>query len=701
MNDIGLIASRSKKDDPSNPASASTRLHNHLTEFKNSLSRNLQYSSRNTDIHMYSKASLPSYALMHIMYFTSVMLLHRSSLYFVPLQSKDTSNSIEGDYQSPYSRQQTAGAPLPSGELPPKLSDSATDRENLDTYLRAAQQLLELVRGCHDRDVMCESPLVGWGIYQSCFAGIYAVRFGLLNPKRNPVSGSTKYSNLAKDVCKAIEILAEMRPRLKMAGTWFRTLHRLNSYYGCIQQELPLSYKPLGDDKDVSAVNKVFARYGCVEDQLQMSVAPQLETMPNPYVTPYTVLETGSALQAPQLSKSTPPIVAPRPEGGSNLSDLATAAVAREPFNTMNSKTSNSARSIAPLLHPPAPPSSAPPVPPPQNVRGDNLQLERAWSGISAPTKPETTATVSNHVYTLPPLQPSLHASTQAPMGTSVLHTSTASAPPSATTSSYPQGQPLNASANGQNGLTAVASAIANDELKTPQSSTTMSLHGKPPEPSNGGRLQPLSSWAPAATMPSSHSLPPLIGGSKSAPGSAPALTYGATESSLPSSHQLAVPPGMGPPPAIVQHQSSQQPNVLPPLASSGYNHTIHASQSQPVAQPKHHAPATSLSSAGALMANPPPTSRSTARSPSQPTKPAAPLLSDSILSLDLGGDDALAFFEGAGWELFAPKLASKKTGLPDHHPVGANGMSRGWLGGSQGLPSGWLAVIWADVPTS
>ncbi|KAI5280582.1 hypothetical protein KEM54_003634, partial [Ascosphaera aggregata] len=94
--------------------------------------RNLQYSSRNTDIHMYSKSSLPSYALIHVMYFTSVMLLHRSSLNFIPLQLQEPAESIEDDDQLPHGRQQTTSALPPRGESPPKLSDFATNCENLD-----------------------------------------------------------------------------------------------------------------------------------------------------------------------------------------------------------------------------------------------------------------------------------------------------------------------------------------------------------------------------------------------------------------------------------------------------------------------------------------------------------------------------------------------------------------------------------------
>ncbi|KAI5304179.1 hypothetical protein KEM56_006768 [Ascosphaera pollenicola] len=711
---------RSKKDDPSNPASTSTRLQNHLADFKSSLSRNLQYSSRNTDIHMYSKASLPSYALMHIMYFTSVMMLHRSSLYFIPLQSKDSANSIESDYQSPYSRQQTASAPLPGGEPPPRLSDSATDRDNLDTYLRAAQQLLELVRGCHDRDVMSESPLVGWGIYQSCFAGIYAVRFGLLKSRKNPTSGSTKYNSLGNDVCAAIEILAEMRPRLKLAETWFRTLHRLHSYYGRIQQELPVGYKPLGDDEDVSAISKTFAKLGSSEDRLQVVAAPAAESAPNPPASAYSLVEEGTqtVLPAPQLSKSTPPVVASRTEGGSNLSDLAAVAGTREPFATVHNKASSGARSIAPLLQ----------GPPQQTVGGENAQIERTWTGMSAPANPETTPASNNHVYTLPPLQPPLCVSTQPPTSASLLHAPPASNPPIATSSAYPPGTSLILSTSG---LAPVSTTVVNDESKKSQSGAAMGMHGNPPSPSLGSRLQPLSSWAPTTSIPTSHSLPPLVGGPKSAPGSVSTLGYSVSaqlnrsdqptssssqpslamntyatsgsvnDGTIPPTQHLTTPAGMGPPPSLLQQPPSQS-NLLPPLASSSYGHALHTAQSQSTAQPKHHASTTSLSGAPLMILNPHTTSRSAARSPTAPTKPATPLLNDSTLSLDLGGDDVLAFFEGAGWEQFAPNLAStKKAGPPDHYPVGANGMSRGWLGGSQGLPSGWLAVIWADAAIS
>ncbi|KAI5290398.1 hypothetical protein KEM54_001646 [Ascosphaera aggregata] len=576
---------------------------------------------------------------------------------------------------------------------------------------------------------MSESPLVGWGIYQACFAGIYAVKFGLLDAKKNLGPGSGKYSGFASDVCKAIEILADMRPRLKMAETWFRTLHRLHSYYCHIQKELPIGYQYFGNGEEITAMEQVLVRFGCSEDTLQASNAAAMETVGDTATASCVTLEDGKLMHAAQASKSTPSTITVQPDGSCNLSDLATLAGTREPFATGSNSASSNNRSIAPLIPLAAAPGAVSQELPAQAVGAENPQVERTWGGIAPVSQSESTPSSTNHVYTLPPLQPSLCAVTQAPTSSSLLHGSSVATVHSAVASSFPPANLIVPPAGSVSNVPTMAIPMATteaDEVKGSQSNTSMVIQGQPASPTIATRLQPLTSWVPASSVSATPSLPPIL---KSTIGPTPVLGYPATapvsrneastssqpghaissysssttigETAPASGRQLNTPPGMGlPPPSNIQ-QSPQRPNLLPPIASTNYSHGPPTAQAQPAVQTRHRAAATPLSNAPPVALNislP----RTTGPGSLLTFKPFGVLQDDSILSLDLGGDDALAFFEGAGWELFAPHLASKKPiDGSGQYSVGANGMSRAWLGGSQGLPSGWLALIWADTATS
>ncbi|KKK25372.1 hypothetical protein ARAM_007121 [Aspergillus rambellii] len=214
------VPRRNEQLPPWHPDSRFFRLRTVLGEFRDGLSRNLQYSPRNTDTHIMYKNTLPPYTVMHVVYFLSVIVLHRTYLPFVPVRCTEPMGPLDehGD---------KSGMP------------ECFWRESARELFAAARQMMDLVVTCQDRGVLVENPLVGFAIYNAAFVGVYAAHFpqmdldGVFAPKPTgdrPCPGQAQ----ARQV---LDILREMRPRLKMARGWFRTLNRLHSYFSKVKRD--------------------------------------------------------------------------------------------------------------------------------------------------------------------------------------------------------------------------------------------------------------------------------------------------------------------------------------------------------------------------------------------------------------------------------------------------------------------------------
>ncbi|KAL4901877.1 hypothetical protein BDW74DRAFT_159097 [Aspergillus multicolor] len=210
---------RNEQFPPWHPDSRFYRLRTSLAEFRDALSRNLQYSQRNTDTHinMY-KNTLPPYTVMHSAYFLSVIALHRSYIPFLPVRCTEPIGPLDEPVDK---------TGMPEGFW----------RDSARELIAAARQLMDLVITCHEQGVLVENPLVGFAIYNAAFIGIYAAHFphmdldGLLGPVyRGDPQGPFQSR-------KILSVLREMRPRLKMAAGWFRTLNRLHSYFSKVKRD--------------------------------------------------------------------------------------------------------------------------------------------------------------------------------------------------------------------------------------------------------------------------------------------------------------------------------------------------------------------------------------------------------------------------------------------------------------------------------
>lgn len=227
----GFITNSHRNDPypPWHPESRFYQLKTQLSDFTDGLSRNLQFSQRNTDTHIMYKNTLAPYTLMHTVYFLSVIVLHRAYMPFLPLRC----NGPEGPRDEP--------------SFPPDKYKVPEDfwRENARELFKATRQMMDLVKTCQERDVLIENPLFGFAIYNAAVVGVYAVHFnhmdleGYVCTKPNStdvIPGAGGQGQL--EARRAIEIVGEMRPRLKMAVGWFRTIHRLHSYFSRIKRDM-------------------------------------------------------------------------------------------------------------------------------------------------------------------------------------------------------------------------------------------------------------------------------------------------------------------------------------------------------------------------------------------------------------------------------------------------------------------------------
>jgi hypothetical protein len=191
---------------------------------------------------------------MHTVYFLCLVTLHREYIPFVPLRC----SKPEGPVDAPV-------FPPDQYTIPPGFWD-----ENAKECFKAARNIMELVRACNDWGVLIETPIVGFAIYTVAFIGVYCINFPHMDPNGFMSSGSagaatgdSSSSNSlspesgrgAEEASRAVEILGQMRPRLKMADGWFRTIKRVHNYYVKIKKDYHRNTKALaaasGGDKSL------------------------------------------------------------------------------------------------------------------------------------------------------------------------------------------------------------------------------------------------------------------------------------------------------------------------------------------------------------------------------------------------------------------------------------------------------------------
>ncbi|BDD62959.1 hypothetical protein MPDQ_007854 [Monascus purpureus] len=265
---------RTEQYPPWHPDSHFNKLRSMLADFQDGLPRNLQYSPRNTDTHMYRNTLAP-YMMMHAIYFLSTIMLHRSYLPFLPLRCSEPMGPLDDPF-------------FPIDKM---IAPDGFWQENAKELFRTAREMIDLAVSCQERGALVENCLVGFAIYNAVLVGVYASHFphmdqeGFLSPKST--SGEANAGQI-QALRKALDILRHMRPRLKMATGWFRTLNRVHSYFSKVKRDstrsgarkIDIKSDP-GDQhangvrsgsvsgpEEVRVLEKLFLEFGIAEDQL-------------------------------------------------------------------------------------------------------------------------------------------------------------------------------------------------------------------------------------------------------------------------------------------------------------------------------------------------------------------------------------------------------------------------------------------------
>ena len=210
------------------------KLRQQLVAFHASLPPKLTFSPTKIAAHIASK-SITLYTAIHTLYSLCNIVLHREYIPFIPIRSIGPSG------------------PLDEPTFPPDKYDIPEGfwDESAELIFKSARDIMDIVQVTSDRQVMVESPQVGFAVWTAAFVGIYAVHFPWMdknsymsNPTKTPDHNYTSSTNEATDL--AVKTLNLMLPRSKMACGWSVWITRMERYFVNIKKDHYRSIGALG-----------------------------------------------------------------------------------------------------------------------------------------------------------------------------------------------------------------------------------------------------------------------------------------------------------------------------------------------------------------------------------------------------------------------------------------------------------------------
>ncbi|KAF2761591.1 hypothetical protein EJ05DRAFT_507244 [Pseudovirgaria hyperparasitica] len=211
---------RQEQHPPWDPRCTCFELRKLLTNFKNSLPRDLTLSPANISAHITSRTSTP-FTLMHTLCTLSSVILHREYVPFIPIRSAKPQGPLDPPTFPPEEYQ-----------TPPGFWE-----ESAREIFKSAREFVDLIRMCQEWEVLVETPIIGFAAYTAAFCGVYAINFPWMDPEGYMCSRKTQAmpGNTGKEgleaARKALEVVGQLRMRLKMADGWFRTIKRCHHYF--------------------------------------------------------------------------------------------------------------------------------------------------------------------------------------------------------------------------------------------------------------------------------------------------------------------------------------------------------------------------------------------------------------------------------------------------------------------------------------
>lgn len=226
------------------------------SDFKASLPRQHTLTHQNTQAHIIRKTSTP-YMLLHTVYLICQVMLHREYVPFIPLRC----SKPEGPLDPPL-------FPPEKYDVPPGFWD-ASARE----CFKPAREIIDLVRSCQEWTALVETPIVGFAIYNVAFAGVYAINFPWMDTGSflsTPVSGKGSQrpeGSKAEDHSgfeasrAALEMIGQMRTKVKMADGWFRTINRMYQYFRQLKRDYKRNVAAMETSSTESGTSPVSTRH--------------------------------------------------------------------------------------------------------------------------------------------------------------------------------------------------------------------------------------------------------------------------------------------------------------------------------------------------------------------------------------------------------------------------------------------------------
>lgn len=174
---------------------------------------------QNTSAHINLRTSTP-YALVHLTFLLSQLLLCREFLPFIPFRHGKPSGPLDG------SRIDALHSP------PGFWEDSTRD------CFAAARDIVDLIGSFQEWGVVVETPLVGFALYNVALLGVYVTNFPWMDTHGylRRTAKDDGIASGAEAARKAIELLASMKSRLYMASGWFQTVKRSHKYFSRLRK---------------------------------------------------------------------------------------------------------------------------------------------------------------------------------------------------------------------------------------------------------------------------------------------------------------------------------------------------------------------------------------------------------------------------------------------------------------------------------
>ncbi|KFY45116.1 hypothetical protein V494_01137, partial [Pseudogymnoascus sp. VKM F-4513 (FW-928)] len=218
---------REEKYPPWDERSGFYSLRQQLVAFHDSLPPKLTFSPKKISAHIAS-GTITLYTAIHTLYSLCNIVLHREYIPFLPLRSNGPSG------------------PLDEPTFPPDKYDVPEGfwDESAELIFKSARDIMDIVRVTSDRQVMVESPQVGFAVWTAAFVGVYSVHFPYMdknsymcNPPTTPDYNLTHSSSSNDATALAVKTLKLMMPRSKMACGWSVWIKRMGRYYENIKRD--------------------------------------------------------------------------------------------------------------------------------------------------------------------------------------------------------------------------------------------------------------------------------------------------------------------------------------------------------------------------------------------------------------------------------------------------------------------------------